>query len=200
MNSHDNPLRVAWIEDPLSRWPGRLGLTIAPGQEGPRHRPAPRPGPRHRLPHPPRRRRNTDREPDGTRRDAPLQMHDYYPQAARAGLSVTPFPIPDVNVPSDPAAFHALVLDLHARLHAGETVVVHCLGGLGRSGMLAACLLVQSGMTAADAIALVRRCRSPKAVEARQPQFVQHYAETVTRAAPRVKENQPCPPPSPTTT
>ncbi|GHF83755.1 cyclin-dependent kinase inhibitor 3 family protein [Deinococcus ficus] len=185
MNSHDNPLRVAWIEDPLPRWPGRLGLTIAPGKKGrgtDLHHDRDLATDFHTLRAAGVTRLVNLMEPGEMRR---WQMHDYHPQAARAGLSVTPFPIPDVNVPSDPAAFHALVLDLHARLHAGETVVVHCLGGLGRSGMLAACLLVQSGMTAADAIALVRRCRSQKAVEARQPQFVHAYAETVTRAAPR---------------
>jgi protein-tyrosine phosphatase len=52
-------------------------------------------------------------------------------------------------------------------------VVVHCVGGLGRSGMTVACWLVAEGLPAAAAIAEVRRVRSPRAVETdAQAEFV----------------------------
>jgi protein-tyrosine phosphatase len=54
----------------------------------------------------------------------------------------------------------------------GETVVVHCRGGLGRSGTIAACVLVARGRAPREAIHLVRNAR-PGAVEvADQEEFV----------------------------
>lgn len=53
---------------------------------------------------------------------------------------------------------------LHARLDAGERIVLHCHAGLGRSGAVAARLLTERGLTAAAAIRAVRRAR-PGAIQ-----------------------------------
>jgi hypothetical protein len=54
---------------------------------------------------------------------------------------------------------------LRARLQGGGRVLVHCRGGLGRSGMIAARLLVELGEAAPDAaIGMVRAAR-PGAIE-----------------------------------
>ena len=56
-------------------------------------------------------------------------------------------------------------------------VAVHCMAGLGRSGMVVASYLTRSGMRADDAITQVRAKRSPRAVEtAVQEAFVHQYA------------------------
>ncbi len=55
---------------------------------------------------------------------------------------------------------HALL----AHLDAGERFVVHCAGGLGRTGTLVAKLLIENGMPADTAINTVRRAR-PGAIE-----------------------------------
>lgn len=49
-------------------------------------------------------------------------------------------------------------------LLAGGKVLIHCRGGLGRAGTIAACLLVELGVKPRDAIAHVRRAR-PGAIE-----------------------------------
>jgi protein-tyrosine phosphatase/nicotinamidase-related amidase len=62
------------------------------------------------------------------------------------------------------------------------TVTVHCLGGLGRSGLVAACALVDDGMDPDEAIASVREHRSPRAVEtAAQESFVRSYGRGDSR-------------------
>ena len=48
---------------------------------------------------------------------------------------------------------------LHATLDAGGRVVAHCRAGMGRTGMIAARLLIERGMSADEAIASVRRAR-----------------------------------------
>ena len=53
---------------------------------------------------------------------------------------------------------------LRGFLRAGGNVLLHCRGGLGRSGMMAARLLVELGWDPEQAIAAVRRAR-PHAIE-----------------------------------
>ncbi|MCU1162475.1 cyclin-dependent kinase inhibitor 3 family protein [Stenotrophomonas maltophilia] len=68
---------------------------------------------------------------------------------------------------------------LTADLLAGAKVVVHCKGGLGRAGTVAAMLLLQTGAAtdAADAVLQVRRAR-PGAIETEQQEnFLESWAE-----------------------
>ncbi|MBC7863852.1 MAG: isochorismatase family protein [Bacteroidia bacterium] len=58
-----------------------------------------------------------------------------------------------------------------------EKTLVHCVGGLGRSGMLAACFHKKySGLNAEEAIGLVRSCRGQRAIESiSQEEFVSKF-------------------------
>lgn len=73
---------------------------------------------------------------------------------------------------------HAAVGFMCEALKSGGRVVIHCAGGLGRSGIAAAAYLTEArGRSADEAIALVRRVRSPRAVETEaQERFVERYA------------------------
>jgi len=84
----------------------------------------------------------------------------------RRGLEWLHMPVPDVGTPG--ADFEeqwgAASVRLRARLNAGENVLVHCRGGVGRAGMVAARLLVETGVDADDAMSRVRAAR-PGAIE-----------------------------------
>ena len=70
-------------------------------------------------------------------------------------------------------------LDEGDGLDRGESVVVTCMGGLGRSGMIAACTLVDAGVASAAAIASVRAARGPRAIETSgQEAFVSAFADS----------------------
>jgi ADP-ribosyl-[dinitrogen reductase] hydrolase len=56
--------------------------------------------------------------------------------------------------------------DILGHLERGERIVVHCAGGLGRSGMIAAKLLTACGTPADEAMKIVREAR-PGAIETR---------------------------------
>lgn len=83
-------------------------------------------------------------------------------------------PIRDVSIPG-PAfeeQWAAAGAALRATLGDGGRVLVHCVGGLGRTGLVAARLLIELGTPVEAAIAEVRRAR-PGAIEtAEQLAFV----------------------------
>ena len=85
------------------------------------------------------------------------------------GTTAVWFPIHDLHAPPLDRTL-ALLADLQSRLARGEHLLLHCAAGIGRTGTLAACLLVQQGMSVDDALALVRASR-PMAGPAVGPQL-----------------------------
>ncbi len=86
-------------------------------------------------------------------------------EARRRGLDVRRLPIADGGVPADLAALQAFCAGLAVTARAGGVVVVHCRGGLGRTGLVGACTLVELGLTADQALDAVKGARGPKCPE-----------------------------------
>ena len=81
---------------------------------------------------------------------------DQLPAYAVPGAVHLQHPIADFGVPTVDgmrATLHAVL----AALDAGGTVYLHCKAGIGRTGTVAACLLVEHGHTAEEALALLAR-------------------------------------------
>jgi len=74
--------------------------------------------------------------------------------------SVLHFEIPDRGAADDRAAFWTLAENIAMRLHAGETVLIHCAGGVGRTAMLAICVKLALGEPASTARSVVSRAGS----------------------------------------
>lgn len=71
------------------------------------------------------------------------------------------FPIRDFGVPeADDAQWPALAAKLHGYLDRGDGVLIHCLGGKGRSGMIAMRLMIERGFAPAEALIRVRAART----------------------------------------
>lgn len=66
-------------------------------------------------------------------------------------VSVHYFPIPDHNPPTVPVMRDILALIETVKLR-GPTYI-HCAGGIGRTGVIVGCYLVERGMTGDDALA-----------------------------------------------
>lgn len=116
-----------------------------------------------------------------------LQVEKLGGAVERAHMDWLHAPIPDVSVPDDKfeAQWVEIGEGLRERLRAGFDVVVHCKGGLGRAGMIAARLLVELGVDAEEAIGRVRAAR-PGAIE------------TAAQEA-HVRREKPVPEPQPST-
>jgi len=100
---------------------------------------------------------------------APLQI-----PAGDPDFELIHFPIPDMGIPT-PRACAGLCESLVEGL-AQRPVLLHCRGGLGRTGTIAACCLVELGRGPADALIEVRRA-NPNFVQTQtQAKFIEHYA------------------------
>jgi protein-tyrosine phosphatase len=60
------------------------------------------------------------------------------------------------GLPQDVPAFRAGIAQAAAALAAGESVMIHCAAGIGRTGSAAACVLKQLGLSADEAVERVR--------------------------------------------
>lgn len=102
---------------------------------------------------------------------ATLGIPDFKARLVRSGLAWRHLPIPEATIPG--AAFEsAWRAEARAALRAGELVVLHCRSGLGRTGTVAARLLVECGASSDGAIDAVRRVRPSAIVTRAQEAYV----------------------------
>ena len=155
------PLKVDFLTRDLLKQPGRIGMTIAPGKH--------------------------DEEADivwkrNLKTDL-TRLHEHYgidrlvcllegeelhhlgipnllTAASAHGMVTEHLPIPDDGLPDSMTAFSALVDQLLNAVSTGESVLIHCNGGRGRTGMLAACCLVGLGYFPEDAIVKIQQART----------------------------------------
>lgn len=166
--SKTDPIRVDWLPDHLTA-PGHIGLTFAPGKRGASN-------------HGPRWERDLRVDLARLRRqeradllvslveDAELHsfgIADLLTEARRVELDVWRFPIRDLGIPPLPDA-RRLVAALHDAVGVGRRVVVHCIGGLGRTGTIAGSFLVAGGTPPMTALRILASARGPNCPETPQ--------------------------------
>lgn len=119
-----------------------------------------------------------------------LQVSGLGDAAEQAGLEWHHLPIRDVDVPDE--RFERLWVYsghiLRRKLKAGERIVLHCRGGLGRTGTIAGRLAVEFGATPEEALRRVRRARRGTVETTAQEDYVlrQHPVATDETYADRV--------------
>jgi ADP-ribosyl-[dinitrogen reductase] hydrolase len=179
--SHTHPIRI----DTITVAQGELGLSICPGkvqaqaQTGSWHR-------------------DLDVDLDAVRSwgagavitllepeeiDA-LQVPMLGESVRTRGMRWAHLPLPNDSVPDAAwiTNFRSVQPALSHHIARGEGVFIHCMGGIGRTSVAAALLLVHTGWDAERSIAAVRRAREESFVMPEQADFVRTY----TRLMPRV--------------
>jgi protein-tyrosine phosphatase len=188
MTSQSHPIRVDFLSPDVVAPPGRIGLTLAPGKKdssawtGAWNRDL-----------------DADLErlkshfgadvlvsliEDGRFRTNELELlriDDLFERVKAHGMETVWFPIEDVSVPASLDDFVGLIAQLIEAVVAGQTVVVHCRGGLGRSGVVAAACLVGLGLRPDAAIEAVRCARRGAVETPAQAAYVGKLAEAWRR-------------------
>lgn len=171
-----HPILVNWIHGTDTTHTGRVGLTFAPGKQahgidGHWHRDLVV---------------DIDRLVDvyDTKllvcllQDSELQMLNIpdYVEVAERRVRVLRLPIPDGGVLADVADVHVVVDEIHRVVDAGDTVVIHCRGGLGRAGTIGGCYLKARGLDDGAVFAALRARHATKCPETNgQRDFIRAY-------------------------
>ena len=79
-----------------------------------------------------------------------FRISELYERDEVGGIKILRFAIRDMDVPEEAEVedYEAVILKIVEHLEAGRNVVEHCRGGLGRTGTVAACVLVALGHSA----------------------------------------------------
>jgi len=165
--SETHPLQIAAIESPAG---GFIGMTFCPGKQDPGA-----------MAGPWKRDLLTDLKVVSAWRARVvitlMEDHELVQLGVPAigettrslGMTWYHLPIRDVSAPdsSFETVWKKAGAELRQRLIAGERILIHCKGGLGRTGLIAARLLIELGESPGRALRRVRKER-PGAVETRE--------------------------------
>lgn len=88
-----------------------------------------------------------------------LELEGMGEQLEAHGVHWKHFKLRDKWIPWDSKAFLELLLPLIHRLEARQSILVHCNGGKGRTGLVVAALLMSQQKSLSEALGLMRRVR-----------------------------------------
>jgi ADP-ribosyl-[dinitrogen reductase] hydrolase len=179
--SKTHPIRVDFVDQRDLRLSGKLGMTLAPGVKDDSARGGPW-------------KRDLDADLRLLKEDYDVDVlvsllegeeyerygiPDLFEGAENVGIEVLGFPIVDVSVPkrAESERYAELIERIMGLLRGGKTVVIHCRGGLGRTGTVVASALVARGYSSGDSIEAVRHARRGTLETPEQEQYVRRFDE-----------------------
>jgi protein-tyrosine phosphatase len=99
---------------------------------------------------------------------AQLGLADEGQASENEGIAFLSFPIPDRGVPASREAAMSAIGRIATQLNAGKNVARRCRQSIGRAGLIATALLVNSGIKAGEAMQIVRSARGVPVPETRE--------------------------------
>ena len=88
-----------------------------------------------------------------------LMLEDEQRYCDQQGIQFYSLPIPDRGVPASYADTARALEKFGSELVQGKNFMIHCRQGIGRSALIAASLLIESGLTPAAAVESVEKAR-----------------------------------------
>ena len=98
------------------------------------------------------------------------------------GIEFLPFPINDREVPPLDTDLKDFIRSLQDRASKGKSIIIHCRAGIGRSAIVAACLMVSPSRPAEQVMSLISRSRGFSVPDTNeQLEWVHKFAEWHTK-------------------
>src|SRR6266702_8926762 len=88
-----------------------------------------------------------------------LRLSEEEPLCRASGIDFVSFPVADRGVPGSVRAAEKLVKRLESAVRSGAVVAIHCRAGIGRSALLAACILKHQGLPEPEIFSGISRAR-----------------------------------------
>lgn len=100
-------------------------------------------------------------------------------EAAKRGETVTwqRFPIVDMDVPRSKPQMQGILDSIRGGLEADRPTYVHCWGGIGRTGLVVGCWLVEQGRTGDEALEEIQRLMAQNTHYRTQPASPQTWEQ-----------------------
>jgi protein-tyrosine phosphatase len=112
------------------------------------------------------------------------EVRELPPYELPEGIEHRRLPIRDFDVPTQETMVRILD-ELTGALAAGRCVYVHCHGGIGRSGTVVGCHLVEEGLSGEEALEEIRRLRLEGGCHPHSPETEAQFA--MVRRWPRTR-------------
>lgn len=103
------------------------------------------------------------------------------------GLKFTSYPMKDRGLPPTVDSFTQLAMAIYHQTASGQNTVIHCRAGIGRTGLLAAGVLLRAGFEVDEAFARIsdRRGVEVPDTEEQRDWLRKHYGEVTRLDEPR---------------
>jgi protein-tyrosine phosphatase len=112
-----------------------------------------------------------------------LELKSEAREVKQHGMKFLSLPIPDRQVPATESEVTSILEKVDADLQSGKNVLIHCRQGIGRTGLVAACLLITKGASSGAAMATLSGARGIQIPETdEQRRWIERYAATLARA------------------
>ena len=113
-----------------------------------------------------------------------LGLTDESKFAAELGVQFISYSIPDYGVPVSATTFRGLIDHLSDLLSSGKSIGIHCRQGIGRSSLLAACLLSYFNVSVDEAFRQIQAARRTSVPDtAEQRQWVNTFSDRIKNTA-----------------
>jgi protein-tyrosine phosphatase len=106
------------------------------------------------------------------------------------GMRFISYPICDRGIPASLDDFSRFTYQLFREIESGTNTVVHCLAGIGRSGIVSGAVLVHSGMDVEDAFEQISRARGLRVPDTEQQRVWLIRNQGAIKAEPQNKDRQ----------